>query len=237
MRYEEAIAAAPAGWTMFSAGDVDRLPPSVRLHALQDVPQGDVDALGAGDHEAGERVRRALFWTFVYHLRPELWDALAAAEPIHPGVLGVLRELGAGRGRVLEVGAGSGRLTVHLGAACEALLALDPSIPLLRLAGPRVPTAFLAAGWAERLPVGDGWADAIVSCSSVGMDAAVITEAERAVRPGGLIAFINPEPGERRGWQVESFDPEEVLLPERDAWIDRLFGAPKPLSDVAWRRR
>ena len=237
MRYEEAVAAAPAGWTRFGLEDLRRLPAAIRRRALLDVPPAEMAAAAAGDEQAGERVRRALFWTFVYQLQPELWTALAAAEPVHPRALKLLHDLGADRGRVLEIGAGSGRLTVNLVEWSAQLLAVDPSLPLLRILGSRVPLALRAAGWAEDLPVRDGWADATVSCASLGLDDAVIAEAERVTRAGGLIVLVSPEPGDRQGWSEERFDPDEVYLPPREGWIDEVFGPPSPPSEVVWRRR
>lgn len=237
MRYEEAVAAAPAGWTQFRLEDVGRLPAPIRERALRGVPAGELAAASAGDAQAGERVRRALFWTFVYQLRPDQWAALAAAEPVHPRALKLLHDLGADRGRVLEIGAGSGRLTVNLIEWSRELLAIDPALPLLRILGTRVPLAMRAAGWAEDLPVRDGWADATVSCASLGLEAAVIAEAERVTRGGGLIVMVSPEPGDREGWSEERFDPDEVYLPQREAWIDEFFGLPNPPSEVVWRRR
>lgn len=237
MTYEEAVAAAPAGWTTFELEDLRRLPAPIRRRAIVGVPSGEMAAVAAGDAQAGERVRRALFWTFVYHLRPELWDALAAAEPVHPRAIKLLHDLGADRGRVLEIGAGSGRLTVNLVEWSKTLLAVDPSLPLLRILTSRVRLALVAAGWAETLPVRDGWADATVSCASLAMDEVVIAEAERVTRAGGLIVMVSPEPGDRRGWSEERFDPDEVYLPLRDAWIDTVFGPPRPPSEVVWRQR
>jgi SAM-dependent methyltransferase len=235
--YEEAIAAAPAGWATFGLEDVRRLPAAIRQRALRGVPDAEMAAAVAGDAEAGERVRRALFWMFVYHLRPEQWKALAQAEPIHPRALKLLHDLGADRGHVIEVGAGSGRLTVHLVEWSRELVAVDPSLPLLRILTSRARLARLAAGWAEALPVRDGWADVFVSCASLGTDTAVIAEAERVTRPGGLIVLVSPEPGDRHGWSEQLFDPDEVYLPPHDAWIDEVFGPPRPPSEVVWRKR
>ena len=236
MTYEEAIAAAPPGWSMFEMTDIGRLPVAIRDLALRAVPTEDLDAARAGSGDAAERVRRALFWTFVYELRPDLWDALAAAEPIHPRALRLLHELGADRGRVVEMGAGSGRLTIHLGAASE-LVAIDLSIPLLRRLRARVARALPVVGLAERVPAPDGWADATLACASVGMDEAVIAEARRVTRPGGLVLLISPEPGDTRGWNVQRFDPAEVDLPPRDPALDQIFGSPKPPSEVVWTAR
>ena len=237
MTYEEAVAAAPPGWTTFGLRDVARLPAAIRRRAIGGVPSGEMSKAVAGDADADERVRRALFWTLVYQLRPELWDSLAAAEPVHPRALKLLHDLGADRGNVLEVGAGSGRLTVNLVEWSRSLVAVDPSLPLLRILASRIRLALPAAGFAEALPVGDAWADVTVSCSSLGIDGAVIAEAERVTRTGGLIVLVSPEPGDRSGWSEARFDPDEVYLPRRDAWIDEMFGPPQPPSEVVWKIR
>jgi hypothetical protein len=59
--YEEAVAAAPAGWTTFEVGDLRRLPGAIRQRALAGVPEGEMSAAAAGDAHAGERVQHALF--------------------------------------------------------------------------------------------------------------------------------------------------------------------------------
>jgi SAM-dependent methyltransferase len=233
--YEEAVASAPPGWSMFELADIDILPAAYRARALTSIPAGELVGARSGDEEAGERVRRGLFWTLLYQLRPDLWDALASAEPIHPQAVRLIHELGADRGRVLEIGAGSGRFTRHL-ASAHQLLAVDPSLPLLHLLRKRLPRAWPVAGWAEALPVVDRWADATVSCASVDLDTGVLVEAERVTRPGGLIVVINPPHGARPGWMAERFDPDDVGLPERDPAIDRIFGKPVPPSEVVWRR-
>ncbi len=236
MTYDEAVAAAPPGWRMHELSDLDRLPSAVRRKALEAVPVEEMSAARSGDVEAAERVRQALFWTFVYQLRPDMWGALASAEPIHPGVLRLVHELGADRGRVLEICAGSGRLTEHL-ASASRLVALDSSLPLLRLLASRVQAARPVVAFADAMPVPDAWADVAISCASIGTEEPIAAEIQRATRPGGLIVLINPNPLERSGWNVEQFDPHEVVLPARPAWIEQVFGPPNPPSQVIWRTR
>src|ERR1700693_232836 len=115
MENNSAVETAPPGWRHFTIPDLDRLPASVRDHELARIPDAERELLAAGDREVGERILRAFFWTLVYHLEPERWDALALAEPIHPSLLAALP---AAPGRVLEIGAGSGRLTAHLAERC-----------------------------------------------------------------------------------------------------------------------
>src|SRR5438132_11052996 len=149
MDYAQSAATAPAGWTHFRVADLDRLPLAVKSHEMARVPASEQERLARGDHDAGERLLKAFFWTFVYHLEPQLWDKLASAEPIHPELLEELPET---VGRALDVGAGSGRLTVHLAGRSRRLTAVEPStgrsLPLRR----RLPAAIGWAGWGERRP-------------------------------------------------------------------------------------
>src|ERR1700693_5077147 len=52
-----------------------------------------------------------LAWELLYRLEPELYDRLACAERLHPGVLDWLPPTA---DRIAEVGAGTGRLTLEL---------------------------------------------------------------------------------------------------------------------------
>src|SRR6185312_16167431 len=111
MDYEQAAAAAPPGWRQYEPRDLDRLPLGARARELARVPDGERRRFEAGDSDAAERVVRAAFWSLVYHLDPEKWDALASVEPIDRRLLA---ELPSAPGLALDVGAGSGRLTGHL---------------------------------------------------------------------------------------------------------------------------
>lgn len=115
-------------------------------------------------------------------------------------------------GRVLELGVGSGlNLAFYDPARATAVTGIDPSVPLLRRAGPRVARApvpvTLVEGRAERLPFGSGSFDsAIVTYSLCSMDepARALTEVRRVLRPGGTLVFVEhglaPDAG-TRWWQ------------------------------------
>jgi len=95
-------------------------------------------------------------------------------------------------GRVVEVGAGNGLNFRHYPDGVEEVLAVEPE-PYLRaraaerVADARVPVR-VVEGDAERLPLGDGEADAVVFSlvlCSVPDQARALAEARRVLRPGG----------------------------------------------------
>jgi SAM-dependent methyltransferase len=234
MEYERAVQTAPPGWRHFTISDLDRLPAAVRDHELARIPHAERELLTAGDREVSERILRAFFWSLVYHLEPERWDALALAEPIHPSVLAALPSA---RSRVLEIGAGSGRLTVHLAERCESLIAIEPAAGLARLLRSRLPDICVVAAWAEALPLPDGWSGLTAACGLLGPDATVLNELERVTEVGGEIVLISPEQPEwfeGHGWRRLSFDP--LPAAPHDDWIDRFFGPPDPPHELVSRR-
>ncbi|HET7466868.1 MAG TPA: methyltransferase domain-containing protein [Candidatus Dormibacteraeota bacterium] len=229
MDYAAAIAAAPPGWKHFSRRDIDRLPQAVKEHALPAIPIDDVRLMRDGDARAEERVLRAMFWTLLYQLEPQLWDRLAAAEPIADPLLAALPRAA----HALDVGAGSGRLTAHLVRSCERVIALEPSLGLIELLRARVPEAQAIAAWAEAIPLPDGWSQLTAACGAFGPEPAVLRELERVTWARGVVALINPEQPEwfeSHGWRRSTFEPARVLA--HDPSLDEFFGPPDPPREL-----
>jgi ubiquinone/menaquinone biosynthesis C-methylase UbiE len=99
-------------------------------------------------------------------------------------------------GRVVEVGAGNGLNFAHYPAGVTEVVAVEPE-PFLReratgrAASAPVPIA-VVDGTAERLPLGDGEIDAVVTSlvlCSVADQAVALAEARRVLRPGGELRF------------------------------------------------
>lgn len=226
MDYAAAAASAPPGWRHFKRDDFDRLPAAIKLHELARVPPSELRLLEAGDAAAEERFVRAEFWTLVYHLEPERWDALSRVEPITPELIRLLPRVE----HALDVGAGSGRLTMHLALRSDVVAAIEPAHGLARMLRDRMPGHVHAVeGWAESLPVHDGWSQLTTACGAFGPDAAVLSELERVTCAGGTIALINPEDAEwfeTHGWLRRDVRPAAVKA--HDAWIDEFFGPPDP---------
>jgi SAM-dependent methyltransferase len=234
MNYERVVEQAPPGWRKFGLEDLERLPAAVRAHEMRSVPDRDRKLIEKGDPEAAERVMRAFFWTFVYHLEPDRWDALAHVEPIHPDVLAALPRH-ARRG--VDIGAGSGRLTQHLVDRCDHVVAVEPASGLLELIKQRLPTVEVLAGWADALPLEDRCSDLTAGCGVLGPESDALEELERVTAIGGLIALISPESPEwfeARGWSRLAAAP--MAPPYHELWIDEFFGPPDPPHELLTKR-
>ncbi len=177
-----------------------------REEASRFVPRGD------GDPQNDP----VLAWELLYRLEPELYDRLAAAERLHPAVVGWLpRDLH----RIAEVGAGTGRLTMELIERGQHVVAVEPALPLRRILrrklaatdhGDRVR---VVPGFFDHLPLPDDFADLVVACSAFtpspehgGEEG--LAEMERVCRPGGYVAIIWPNHLDwlaARGYRYVSF--------------------------------
>ena len=211
---------APPGWRHFTVDDIARLPPAVRDRELARIPRGEPD----------ERVLRALFWTFVYHLEPERWDELARHEPIHPDVISALpRHIGTG----LDVGAGGGRLTAHLVGRCHDVIGVEPSAGLRSILTDRLPSVRVLDGWSDALPLADESCDLVAACGLIGPDANALQELERVTARGGWIALVSPEQPEwfeANGWR--RITAPAMQAPPHAAWLDEFFGPLDPPHEL-----
>lgn len=187
---------------------------------------------------AAHRLVRGSFWYLTYELAPDLWDRLAAAEPIAPELLA---ELPADGAKILEVAAGSGRLTAALAGRADILIALEPSPPLRRLLRERHSGVCVVAAVGHRLPIRSGWADLVVSCATFGPHPPlggepVQAELERCARSGGVVALVSPEEPswwQARGYEMRSYPPPPVRF---DAELEAFFGPPHPPRRLLLKR-
>jgi SAM-dependent methyltransferase len=170
------------------------------------VPRGD------GDPQSNV----TLAWELLYRLEPELYDRLASAERLHPGVVAWLPQ---DVDRIAEVGAGTGRLTLELIDRARRVVAVEPALPLRRIlrrklaAADHGDRARVTHGFFDQLPLPDDFADMVVACSAFtpatehGGEGG-LAEMERVCRPGGCVAIIWPNHLEwlaARGYQYVSF--------------------------------
>lgn len=149
-----------------------------------------------------------LAWELLYRLEPDLYDRLASAERLHPGVVGWLP---CGVNRIAEVGAGTGRLTMELIERGQHIVAVEPALPLRRILRRKLATAEggdrvrVVSGFFDQLPLADGSADLVVACSAFtpapehGGETG-LAEMERVCGPGGCVAIIWPN---HLGWLAD----------------------------------
>lgn len=152
-------------------------------------------------HGAGDPHQDAvLAWELLYRLEPRLYDRLASAERLHPGVVNWLpRDVD----QIVEVGAGTGRLTMELIERGRRVTAVEPALPLRRILRRKIAAAGclqrvrLMHGYFDRLPLPDDFATLVVSCSAFtpspehGGEAG-LSEMERVCKPAGCVAIIWP---------------------------------------------
>jgi SAM-dependent methyltransferase len=141
-----------------------------------------------------------LAWELLYRLEPELYDRLARAEVLHPGLLAWLPD---SVERIVEVGAGTGRLTLELVRRARQVVAIEPAAPLREILARKLAQADhgcraeVTHGFFDELPVRDDYADLVVACSAFtaapghGGEAG-LAEMERACRPGGRVVIVWP---------------------------------------------
>jgi SAM-dependent methyltransferase len=170
----------------------------------------------APDENCDPQADITLAWELLYRLEPELYERMASAERLHPGIVGWLPRSAT---RIVEVGAGSGRLTLELIDRGQEVVAIEPAAGLRHILERKLATtdhgyrARVTPGFFDDLPVASGFADLVVACSVLtpaaghGGDAG-LAEMERVCRPGGCVAIIWPN---NIGWlasrsyQYESF--------------------------------
>jgi SAM-dependent methyltransferase len=146
-----------------------------------------------------------LAWELLYRLEPELYDRLASAERLHPGIVGWLP---CGVDRIAEVGAGTGRLTMELIGRGQHVVAVEPARPMRLIlrrklaAADQGHRARVVHGFFDKLPLPDDSADLVVACSAFTPAAGHggetgLAEMERVCRPGGCVAILWPN---HLGW-------------------------------------
>jgi SAM-dependent methyltransferase len=152
------------------------------------------------DADSDPRTDPLLAWELLYRLEPHLYDRLATAERLHPGILSWLPYTA---GTIVEVAAGAGRLTLELLDHGHDLVAVEPALPLRQILERKLAEAsngsraHVVHGFFDDLPLPADTADLVVACSAVtpspahGGDVG-LSEMERVCTPGGCVAIVWP---------------------------------------------
>jgi SAM-dependent methyltransferase len=122
-------------------------------------------------------------------------DTVAAQTQLLAGEL-------AGAGPVLEIGVGTGRIAVPLAEAGVAIAGLDLSADMLAVLAAKSPRVPAVRGSALELPVADGSVAAVIACHVLHLIPdwrAVVGEALRVLRPGGLFLAARGNVGDGLG--------------------------------------
>ena len=105
-------------------------------------------------------------------------------------------------GRVVDVGAGTGKLTRSLVGRGLGVIAVEPSPGMRRAFRHALPDVTVVGGAAERLPLPDGCAGAVVAAQAWHwVDPALAgPEAARVLRPAGVVGLVWNDRDERDPW-------------------------------------
>ncbi|NUP53364.1 MAG: class I SAM-dependent methyltransferase [Catenulispora sp.] len=140
----------------------------------------------------------------------EFLEAQRGSDPI--GVIRTLREvLGPGTGVCLEIGCGTGEYAAVDRELGWTPVGVDLSAGMLRYAAERLPVVL---GDAERLPVRSASVDAattVMTHTDMPGYKAVLAEAFRVLRPGGILAHVGVHPCFCGGFSDRS-DPDAVVI-------------------------
>jgi SAM-dependent methyltransferase len=147
---------------------------------------------------------------------------------------------------VVELAAGTGKMTAVLAAEGHRVIAVEPSAPLLLRLIRNVPDATPVQAVAERIPLADSSADAVVVAHAFhwfDTDAA-LAEIARVLRPGGTLGLVWNYRDESVPWvrqlssllaaaeRIEARQAEELI--EALEW-SRLFTPPEYAGFRLWQ--
>lgn len=143
--------------------------------------------------------------------------------------------LPAGRPRVVDLGAGTGKLTRQLRDRGLAVTAVEPSEGMLAQLAVSVPGVPALRGSAERIPLPDSSAEAVLVAQAWHWVDPVraVPEVARVLSPGGRLGLIWNLRDESRPWVRRLGEIIGNQESERDTTVGAPFG-PVEIAHFAW---
>ena len=174
---------------------------------------------------------------------PEVYEVENRAQDVDGAIWRVLAEQADWSGRdVVDIGCGSGFHLPRFASIARRVTGVEPHEPLVRLARTRVaalPTVAVLPGSAQRLPLPDASVDVAHARTAYFFGPGCepgLAEAERVLRPGGVLAIVDLDVRHRPygDWMradLPEYDPVEV-----DRFFARMgFDSPDRRDAVAFR--
>jgi SAM-dependent methyltransferase len=172
---------------------------------------------------------------------PAVYEVENAAQDAHDAVWTVLGEVAPWAGLdVVDVGCGAGFHLPRFAGTARTVVGVEPHPPLVELARARTDglgRVHVLAGTGERLPLPDARADVVHARTACffgpGCEPAV-AEAERVLRPGGVLVVVDLDAtrGPYGEWMRTDLPRYDPVAAER-FFADRGFGLRR--VDTTWR--
>jgi SAM-dependent methyltransferase len=172
---------------------------------------------------------------------PETYEIENRAQDVNGDIWRVLTEVADWRGRdVVDIGCGSGFHLPGFAAAARHVTGVEPYAPLVELARDRVadlPNVDIVLGSAQRIPLPDASVDVAHARTAYFFGPGCeqgLTEAERVLRPGGVLVIVDLDVRHRPygDWMrvdLPKYDPVEV-----DVFFDHM-GFSRRTVETRWR--
>jgi SAM-dependent methyltransferase len=172
---------------------------------------------------------------------PETYEVENRAQDVDGEVWRVLAEVADWRGRdVVDIGCGSGFHLPRFAVAARHVTGVEPYAPLVELARNRVarmPNVDAALGSAQRVPLPDASVDVAHARTAYFFGPGCeqgLTEADRVLRPGGVLAIVDLDVrhkpyGDWMRADLPKYDPDEV-----DRFFERM-GFARRQVETRWR--
>ncbi|GAB1514623.1 class I SAM-dependent methyltransferase [Actinophytocola sp. KF-1] len=172
---------------------------------------------------------------------PDVYEVENRAQDVHDDIWRVLATVADWRDRdVLDIGCGSGFHLPRFASTARHVVGVEPHEPLVRLAKDRVtllPTVEVLTGSAQRLPLPDASVDVAHARTAYFFGPGCeqgLAEAERVLRPGGVLVIVDLDVRHRPygDWMradLPDYDPVEV-----DRFFERM-GFDRRTVETRWR--